>query len=123
MIYSLEYHISGPDASNEAYKPPPRPTGIAVISYRKEIEQDGAAFAAPSCLQRVEKPRLNRIACAGAGEREGAAARLAWDRMPRNALPRKACGQRSEDFCAAVRRESNGILEGCRKSPWTFSTA
>ena len=73
--------------------------------------------------QRVEKPRLNRIACAGAGEREGAAARLAWDRMPRNALPRKACGQRSEDFCAAVRRESNGILEGCRKSPWTFSTA
>ena len=73
--------------------------------------------------QRVEKPRLNRIACAGAGEREGAAARLAWDRMPRNALPRKACGQRSEDFCAAVRRESNGILEGCRKSPRTFSTA
>ena len=44
MIYSLEYHISGPDASNEAYKPPPRPAGIAVISYRKEIEQDGAAF-------------------------------------------------------------------------------
>lgn len=48
-----------------------------------------------------------------AGEREGAAARLAWDRMPRNALLYKACGEQSEDFCAATRRKSNGIFKGC----------
>ena len=45
-----------------------------------------------------------------AGEVEGAAARLEWDRG-------KAFSERSEDFSAAQRRESNGIFAGCRKSP------
>ncbi len=40
-----------------------------------------------------------------------------------NALQGKAFSERSEDFSAAWRRESNGIFAGCRKSPWTFSTA
>ena len=37
--------------------------------------------------------------------------------MPRNALRSKVCGERSEDFCAALRHKSNGIFEGCQKSP------
>jgi len=40
-----------------------------------------------------------------------------------NALRSKAFSERSEDFSAAVRRESNDILAGCQKSPWTFLTA
>ena len=44
------------------------------------------------------------------GELEGAAARLEWDRMPRKALPSKACGPRSGDFCTALRCKSNGIF-------------
>ena len=50
-----------------------------------------------------------------AGEYEGAAAPFMWDQMPR-----KACGERSEDFCAAWRHKSNGIMEAVEK---TFSTA
>ena len=34
-----------------------------------------------------------------------------------NALHGKAFSERSEDFSAAQRRESNGIFSGCRKSP------
>lgn len=55
-----------------------------------------------------------------AGEYEGAAAPFMWDQMPRNALRRKACGERSEDFCAAGRHKSNGIIEAVEKA---FSTA
>ena len=55
-----------------------------------------------------------------AGEREGAAARLAWNRMPRKALLRKACGERSEDFYAAVRRKSNGIFQAVEKVSGLF---
>jgi hypothetical protein len=43
--------------------------------------------------------------------------------MPRNALQRKACGEHSEDFSAAVRRESIGSFEACQKSLWTFLTS
>ena len=72
---------------------------------------------------RVEKPRLNRIVlCRGGGARGG----IRPPRMESNApedLRGKASGKRSEDFSAAVRRKSNGILKGCRKSPRTFSTA
>ena len=45
-----------------------------------------------------------------AEEYEGAAAHLMWDQMPRSALHRKAYGERSEDFCAARRHKSNGIM-------------
>ena len=30
--------------------------------------------------------------------------------MPRKALPRKACGERSENFCGATRRKSKAFL-------------
>ena len=46
------------------------------------------------------------------GEARGGRARLEWDQMPRNALHSKVCGERSEDFCAALRHKSNGIFEG-----------
>ena len=55
-----------------------------------------------------------------AGKYEGAAAPIMWDHKPRNALHRKACGERSEDFCAARRHKSNGIMEAVEKA---FSTA
>ena len=44
----------------------------------------------------------------GRGELEGAAARLEWNQMPPEALLCKDSGKRSEDFCAAARRKSNG---------------
>ena len=40
-----------------------------------------------------------------------------------NALHGKTFSERSEDFSAAGRRESNDIFSGGRESPWTFSTA
>ena len=58
--------------------------------------------------------------CALAGEREGAAARLAWERMPRNALLCKVCGEQREDFCAVKRHKSNGILKTVKKVCKTF---
>ena len=51
----------------------------------------------------------------GGGAR-GGRARLEWDQMPRNVLRSKACGEQSEDFCAAVRHKSNGILRLSKKS-------
>ena len=71
----------------------------------------------------VEKPWLNRIRLGwGGGARGGSRPPRVESNAP-EALLCKASGERSEDFCAAVRRESNGIFEGCRKSPRTFSTA
>ena len=37
-----------------------------------------------------------------------------------NALLGKVFSERSEDFSAVERRESNGIFSGCRKSPLDF---
>ena len=45
-----------------------------------------------------------------AGELEGAAARLEVGSNALNALQGKAFSERSEDFSAAQRRESNGIF-------------
>ena len=65
--------------------------------------------------QRVEKSRLNRIElCRGGGARGGSRQPRMESNAP-EALPYKASGQRSEDFCAAVRRESNGILKAVEK--------
>ena len=49
-----------------------------------------------------------------------ATARLEWDRMPRNALLRKACGEQREDFCAVKRHKSNGILKTVKRSVRLF---
>ena len=45
-----------------------------------------------------------------AGGARGGKARLESNRMPRTALPRKACGPRSGDFHTAEQWESNGIF-------------
>ena len=54
------------------------------------------------------------------GELEGAQARLELEQTPRNALPCKACGERSEDFCAAKRHGSNGVIQAVEKVPSDF---
>ena len=41
----------------------------------------------------------------GAGELEGAAARLEWDQIPRGPLRGKGRGEQSEDFSALERAE------------------
>ena len=40
--------------------------------------------------------------------------------MPRNALQCKACGEQSEDFSAALRRKSSGIVQAVKKSGADF---
>ena len=50
-----------------------------------------------------------------AGGARGGKARLESNRMPRKALPRKACGPRGGDFPTAPQWESNGIFR-LRKS-------
>ena len=59
---------------------------------------------------------MQKKAASFAGEYEGAAAPFMWDQMSRNALRRKACGERSEDFCAARRHNSNRIIEAVKKT-------
>ena len=44
------------------------------------------------------------------GGLEGAAARLEWESNAPEVLLCKTSGERSENFCAAVRRKSNGIF-------------
>ena len=63
-------------------------------------------------LQRVEKPRFKRTCLNwGGGARGGSRPPRVESNAP-EALLCKASGERSEDFRAAVRRESNGIFEG-----------
>ena len=52
----------------------------------------------------------------------GGAARLEWDRMPRNALRSKVCGEQSEDFCATSGHKSNGIFQAVKKVPVFFDS-
>ena len=44
---------------------------------------------------------------------EMGSARLEWDRMPRNTLRSKACGERSEDFCTAGGTKVTAFLRSC----------
>ena len=80
--------------------------------------QSGTASAVPLCLSK--NLCLDESARVLAGELEGAAARLAWDQMPLgsnalNALLGKAFSERSENFSAAQRWESNGIFQAVGK--------
>ena len=77
-------------------------------------------WAAP---QRVKKPGIDQEGAKDNGGARGGTALLELDPMPRSALPCKACGERSEDFCAPKGHERNGIFTGCQKSPRTFLTA
>ena len=74
-------------------------------------------------LQLVEKPLFRRIRLSVGGGARGGGSPPRVGSNALNALQGKAFSERSEDFPAAQRRESNGIFAGCRKSPWTFSTA
>ena len=82
----------------------------------------GRSRAAPPS-QRVEKPLWRRIRprIGGGARGGGSPPRVGSNAL--NALLGKAFSEHSEDFSAAQRRESIGILLGCRKSLWTFSTA
>ncbi|QBB64904.1 hypothetical protein SRB521_00640 [Intestinimonas butyriciproducens] len=42
--------------------------------------------------------------------------------MPRNTLRSKAFGAQSADFCAAVRRKSNGIFQAVKKAGGLFDS-
>ena len=57
----------------------------------------------------------------GGGAR-GGRARLEWDQMPRNALRSKVCGERSEDFCAAMWHKSNALPEAVKKVQRLFDS-
>ena len=73
--------------------------------------------------QFLEEPVQNKIRLSqGGGARGGSRPPRVESNAP-EALLCKDSGKRSEDFCAAVRRKSNGIFAGCQKSPWTFLTA
>ena len=74
-------------------------------------------------FQFAGKPVQNQIRLRqGGGARGGGSPPRMGSNAP-EVLLCKASGKRSADFCAAVRRKSNGIFAGCQKSPWTFLTA
>ena len=71
----------------------------------------------------LEKPVQNQIRLSLGGGARGGGSPPRMGSNALNALHGKAFSERSEDFCAAAGRKSNGIFAGCRKSPWTFPTA
>ncbi|WP_204248344.1 hypothetical protein, partial [Pseudoflavonifractor sp. An184] len=68
-------------------------------------------------FQFVEKPLFRRIRPSVGGGARGGGSPPRVESNALNALHGKAFSERSEDFSAAQRRESNGIFAGCRKSP------
>ena len=56
----------------------------------------------------------------GGGAR-GAAARLEWNQMPGKALHSKVCRGQSEDFSAALQRESYGIVKPVKSRNWLLT--
>ena len=71
----------------------------------------------------AENPRLSGIRLSfGGGARGGGSPPRMGSNAP-NALPFQAFGEHSEDFSAAVRRESNGIFEAAGTGLWTVPTA
>ena len=70
--------------------------------------------------QLVEKPLLRGIRPSYGGGARGGGSPPRVGSNALNALQGKAFSERSEDFSAVERRESNGIFSGCRKSPLDF---
>ena len=70
--------------------------------------------------QLVEKPLLGGIRPSYGGGARGGGSPPRVGSNALNALTGKAFSERSEDFSAVERRESNGIFSGCRKSPLDF---
>ena len=62
-------------------------------------------------VQLVEKPKSVLSSCKNAGGARGGEARLELDQMPRKALRGKACGERSEDFRAALQNENLALFQ------------
>ena len=83
----------------------------------------GAPRLTPGCAPACKKSLLRRISPSLGGGARGGGSPPRVGSNALNALLGKAFSERSEDFSAAQRRESNGIFAGCRKSPWTFPTA
>ena len=84
---------------------------------KKAADFESAAF------QIVKKPLWSRIRSSWGGGARGGSRPPRMESNAPEALLCKNSGKRSEDFCAAQRRKSNGIFTGCQKSPWTFLTA
>ena len=74
----------------------------------------------PCPFQLVEKPLFRRIRPSVGGGARGGGSPPRVGSNALNALLGKAFSERSEDFSAVERRESNGIFSGCRKSPLDF---
>ena len=73
-----------------------------------------------SCPQLVKKTLFGRIRPSVGGGARGGGSPPRVGPNALNALQGKAFSERSEDFSAAQRRESNGIFAGCRKKPLDF---
>ena len=93
-----------------AHLPTQRAGGPGIRGTVKNVPE-GATFRH---VQLVENLCSDESARVSAGELEGAAAASSGIECL-NALHGKAFSERSEDFSAAQRRESNGIFTGCRK--------
>ena len=65
--------------------------------------------------QLVEEPKSVLSSCKITGGARGGEARLELDQMPRKALRGKACGERSEDFRAALQNENLALLQTVKK--------
>jgi len=48
-------------------------------------------------------------------EARGGKARLEWNQIPRKALQCKARGEQSEDFCAAMQHENQGLFQAFKE--------
>ena len=92
-----------------------------IAAGEEDRERAGAENSAPALF--AENPLLRRICPSFGGGARGGGSPPRVGSNALNALHCKAFSERSEDFSAAGRRESNDIFSGCRESPWTFSTA
>ena len=84
------------------------------------IEKRPVDDGAPAC----RKTSVRRQTCyGGAGELEGAAARLEWDDIPRSPCRARAAASKARTFPPWRGRESNGMQAVEKVPQGTFSTA
>ena len=86
---------------------------------RTERPRDTRAVHAPG-PPFVEKPLLRQISPSVSGGARGGGSPPRVGSNTLNALYDKAFSERSEDFSAAARQESNGILQAVGKVPGLF---
>ena len=90
---------------------------VTVRTETNSLHQSGTHRKFSVC-QRT--PKTGAQITVRAGVLEGAAARLELDRMPRKPCGARRSDSQREDFCAAWRHESNGILKPVKKSEGLF---